>query len=65
MSYSKTRISERNWRIYMRRIGHADGNVWTFRALAEAEKNITRVRAYQIVDQTRRNFGRFLAKRVH
>ena len=64
-------ISERNWRIFMRRLGLADGNVWTFQALAEAEKNIicaekniTRVRAYQIVDQTKKNFERFLAKMV-
>lgn len=57
-------ISERNWRIYMRRLGQADGNVWTFRALAEAEKDIGRVRAYQIVDQTKKNFERFLAKMV-
>lgn len=62
-------ISERNWRIFMRRLGLADGNVWTFQALADAEKNIacaekniTRVRAYQIVVQTQKRIWRFFER---
>ncbi len=58
-------ISERNWRIYMRRIGLADGNVWTFQALAEAEKNIGRVRAYQIVGQTQKRIWRFFERNTN
>lgn len=52
-------ISKRNWRIYMRHAGMADGVCWTLRAIADEEGNISHVRAWQIVRQTRKNIERF------
>lgn len=52
-------ISKRNWRVYMRHAGLADGVNWTLRAIADDEGNISHVRAWQIVRQTRKNIERF------
>jgi len=51
-------ISKRNWCIYMRRMGLADGKSWTLRALAD-DVGISHVRIKQIADQTAKNLERF------
>ena len=55
-------ISKRNWSILMRSTGMADGKKWTLRAIAEDEGNISHVRAWQIIRQTRKNLERFALK---
>ena len=45
-------VSERNWRLFARYCGVADGMEWSFRRLAEEEGNISHVRAFQIVKKT-------------
>jgi len=52
-------ISKRNWRIYMRRKGLADGKGWTLRAIADAE-GISHIRVRQIEQQTEKNFAKFV-----
>ena len=47
----KMGVSERNWRIFARRLGRADGQTWTFEMLAN-EENISRPRVYQIFRRT-------------
>lgn len=44
-------VSIRNWRIFTRRKGMADGESWTYARLADSE-GISRPRAKQIVDRT-------------
>ncbi len=54
-------ISERNWRIFMRRRGLADGEKWTLRALAGVE-GIAHVRVHQIEGQTQKRIWKFFEK---
>ena len=54
-------ISERNWALFMRRSGLADGTVWTFAQLAN-EYGIARPRAHQIVASTRKRFVQYCAR---
>ena len=60
--FKQTGISKRNWRIYMRSTGQADGKAWTYRAIADDEGNISHVRAWQIVRQTEKNLQKFIQK---
>ena len=53
-------ISKRNWSIFMRHAGLADGERWTLRRLAESEGDISHVRVWQIVQQTRKNLMKFV-----
>lgn len=62
--FEKTGISKRNWRIYMRSTGQADGKAWTYRDIADDEGNISHVRAWQIVRQTEKNLKRYI-KRIN
>lgn len=55
--FADSGISKRNWRIFMRHIGLADGSKWTLERLANRE-NVSRVRVWQIVHQTRKNLTR-------
>ena len=55
--FADSGISKRNWGIFMRHIGLADGSKWTLERLANRE-NVSRVRVWQIVHQTRKNLTR-------
>ena len=55
-------ISERNWRVFMRSVGMADGERWTLRRIADEEGNISHVRAWQIVQQTRKNLKKLVMR---
>ena len=56
-------ISERNWRVLMLNMGWADGRKWTFREIADEERElgqpISHVRAYQIVNSTLKRLRKF------
>jgi len=57
--FAASGISSRNWSIYMRRMGFADGEVWTLRAIAEDE-GISHIRVREIAIQTKKNLERHL-----
>lgn len=57
----KAGISNRNWTMYMQRLGLADGEKWTFAMLAD-KYNITRPRAFEIIYKTEKNFNKFCQK---
>lgn len=61
--FEQTGISKRNWRIFMRCTGQADGKVWTYRDIADDEGNISHVRAWQIARQIEKNLMRFIKRR--
>ena len=54
-------VSERNWAIYARHMGLADGEQWTFADLAD-EYKISRQRAHQIFNKTTLRTQQFCEK---
>ena len=56
-------VSERNWRIFARSGGHADGTTWSCRRLAAEEGNISHVRAWQIVKKTGKRLREYMESR--
>ena len=54
-------ISERNWKIFSRHIGKADGRAWTFGMLADKE-SISRPRAYQIFKKTQGILAKYISR---
>ena len=54
-------VSERNWRFFMLHNGFADGHVWSLAEIANAEeKDISRVRVFQIVKKTRKRLQLYI-----
>ena len=63
MFFQMTGISERNWRVFMRSSGLADGQKWSLRKNAEEERRlgekISHVRVKQIIESTALRLKKF------
>ena len=63
MFFQMTGISERNWRVFMRSSGLADGQKWSLRKNAEEEcrlgEKISHVRVKQIIESTALRLKKF------
>jgi len=66
MFFHLSGISERNWRVFMRSSGLADGHKWSLRENAEEEtrlgQKISHVRVKQIVESTAARLKKFAVK---